>query len=306
MSAKNDIQLHTQRWAHEFMAAVHARLDAGAGARLAVAGIDVHAHVDIVRLPCTHPLGTRVKNGSGRGTESHTLLCAPPHLVPQERSRLAAHAALGARIRGYTACAADADALQIGHEAPDMIRGCGYRQTRSGGCGMHSSRSSLCTQCRDKRMRERDENLRCALHFWPVKIRDSENVVRKEDQYTHVYTNPEASCTAFPFPVLLLRPPGHNHRPPIVVARIKLQFWFIAPMVRRSERWCENYGRELLDMVSTWYSNPHGSFKGRSAGNGSVAYGVLAVVEEQEKPSPTMGVAWKKQDVTHGTPVTHH
>ncbi len=37
-----------------------------------------------------------------------------------------------------------------------------------------------------------------------------------------------------------------------------------------------------------------------------VAFGVLAVVEEGEKPSSTIDVAWKKQDVTHGTPVTHH
>ncbi|KAJ7438380.1 hypothetical protein B0H11DRAFT_1935274 [Mycena galericulata] len=35
MSAENDIQLHMQRWAHEFVAAVHAQLGAGAGARLA-------------------------------------------------------------------------------------------------------------------------------------------------------------------------------------------------------------------------------------------------------------------------------
>ncbi|KAJ7438044.1 hypothetical protein B0H11DRAFT_1935573 [Mycena galericulata] len=40
--------------------------------------------------------------------------------------------------------------------------------------------------------------------------------------------------------------------------------------------------------------------------NRYVAFGVLAVVEEGEKPSSTIDVAWKKQDVTHGTPVTHH
>ncbi|KAJ7435934.1 hypothetical protein B0H11DRAFT_2207409 [Mycena galericulata] len=131
MSAENDIQLHTQRWAHNFVAAVHARLDAGAGRdlrvsnqttrRTASAWLSRRALWCITRYPgpgrsiqaaCVraHPGAATVSSPSRAYRVWIATMVAPgaapadlgardlEGAVPQERSRLAAHAALGHEV----------------------------------------------------------------------------------------------------------------------------------------------------------------------------------------------------------------
>ncbi|KAJ7438801.1 hypothetical protein B0H11DRAFT_1934953 [Mycena galericulata] len=100
MSAENNIQLHTQRWAHEFVVAVHARLDAGAGRDLRVRNQTTRRTASawlsrralrcktrypgpgrLIQAACVrgHPVESQasiVENGSGRATQDRIRFSA--------------------------------------------------------------------------------------------------------------------------------------------------------------------------------------------------------------------------------------
>ncbi|KAJ7433588.1 hypothetical protein B0H11DRAFT_1939360 [Mycena galericulata] len=85
MSAENDIQLHMQRWAHEFVATVHVQLDAGDGARVAHDG-----PAGPIPSPLPEPVSV-LAPAPGPTLECISLThpTTPPLLLPANESRTA-------------------------------------------------------------------------------------------------------------------------------------------------------------------------------------------------------------------------